>query len=129
MNHASSSSPASEPSPHESPEGGRTIPSARLYLSEPGWRIGVKSGSAREFCYMRAPGQDFYHRLLDNEVFLQRDDEKLCLACASRRGLLASEPKQLHEATIPLPADMEAIPLDLGYREVERSWQGRAPSG
>ena len=70
---------------------------------------------------MRAPGQDFYHRLLDNEVYLQRDNEKLCLACASRRGLLALEPRPLHEAIIPLPADMEAIPLDLGYRESERS--------
>jgi hypothetical protein len=121
MNYASSSSPASEPALPESTEGGQTVPPSRLYLSEPGWRIGVKSGSAREFCYMRAPGQDFYHRLLDSEIFLHRDDEKLCLACATRRGLLAAEPKRLHEAIIPLPADMEAIPLELGYRDAERS--------
>jgi hypothetical protein len=92
-----------------------------MYLTEPGWRIGVKHGSDREFCYMRAPGQDFYHRLLDSEVFLHREDEKLCLACAARRGLLTSEPKRLQEAIIPLPVDREAIPLDLGYRDAERS--------
>ena len=81
-----------------------------MYLSEPGWRVGVKTGSDREFCYMRAPGQDFYHRLLDGEVFLQRDDEKLCLACASRRGLIVAEPKRLREAIIPLPADLDDAP-------------------
>ena len=38
---------------------------------------------------MMAPGQDYYHRLLDGEIYLVRDDEKLCLACAERRGLLS----------------------------------------
>ena len=121
MKYASSSSPAFEPSPPESTEGEPAVPPSRIYLTEPGWRIGVKSGSAKEYCYMKAPGQDFYHRLLDGEVFLQRDDEKLCMACASRRGLLASEPKRLNEAILPIPADMEAIPLDLGYLDAERS--------
>ena len=53
-----------------------------MYLAEPGWRIGVKAGYEREFCYMMMPGQDFYHRLLDGEIYLHRHDEKLCLACA-----------------------------------------------
>jgi hypothetical protein len=97
------------------------VPAQRLYLAEPGWRIGVKLGSAREFCYMRAPGQDFYHRLLDGEVFLHRPEERLCLACATRRGLLVAEPKRLREAIIPLPVDRETIPLDLGSRDVEYS--------
>ncbi len=70
MKYPSSSSPASEPSPPESTEDRQTVPPFRMYLTEPGWRIGVKSGSVREFCYMKAPGQDFYHRLLDSEVFL-----------------------------------------------------------
>jgi hypothetical protein len=97
------------------------VPPRRMYLFEPGWRIGVKAGSQREFCYMMAPGQDFYHRLLDGEIFMYRDDERLCLACALRRGLIAFEPKQLREAIIPIPADPEAIPLDLGWRESDRS--------
>jgi hypothetical protein len=96
------------------------VPPRRLYLAEPGWRIGVKHGSDREFCYMRAPGQDFYHRLLDGEVFLQRAEERLCLACATRRGLLVAGPKRLREAIIPLPADTETIPLELGGLDVDR---------
>ena len=121
MNYASSSPFDRDWSSPESAENGSTIPASRMYLTEPGWRIGVKHGSAREFCYVRAPGQDYYHRLLDGEVYLQRDDEKLCLACASRRGLLTSEPKRLQEAVVPIPADMEAIPLDLDYLDPKRS--------
>jgi hypothetical protein len=121
MNH--SSSPFADPQDStEGPEDAIPIfPPIRMYLSEPGWRIGVKVGSDREFCYARAPSQDFYHRLLDGEVFLHRADEKLCVACASRRGLIATEPKRLREAIISLPADMEAIPLELGWRDAERS--------
>lgn len=70
----------------------------RLFIHEPGWRIGQKVGSVREFCYMIAPGQDYYHRLLDGELFLFHGDERLCLACAERRGLLSYEPKGLREA-------------------------------
>lgn len=72
----------------------RAVPQ-RIYLHEPGWRIGHKVGSAREFCYMMAPGQDYYHRLLDGEVYLYNSEERLCVACAERRGLLAHEPKGL----------------------------------
>jgi hypothetical protein len=97
------------------------LASRRMYLSEPGWRIGVKSGSDREFCYMMMPGQDFYHRLLDGEIFLHRHEEKLCLACASRRGLLVAEPRRLREAVIPVPADEESIPLDLGWYDTKHS--------
>jgi hypothetical protein len=86
----------------------------RMFLFEPGWKIGVKAGSHREFCYAAAPGQDFYHRLIDGEVFVFHRDEKLCLACAMRRGLIAFEPKRLREAIGAVPADLEAIPLELG---------------
>jgi hypothetical protein len=96
------------------------IISRRMYLAEPGWRIGVKSGSDREFCYMMMPGQDFYHRLLDGEIYLHRHEERLCLACASRRGLLIAEPKRLREITIAPPADEEGVPLEVGWYDVKR---------
>jgi hypothetical protein len=96
-------------------------PSRRMFIFEPGWRVGVKSGSTRELCYMVAPGQDYYHRLLDGEVFLVRDGERLCLACASRRGLISFEPKQLRDAIVSVPADLEAMPLELDWRDVNRS--------
>jgi hypothetical protein len=84
-----------------------------MYLLEPGWIIGVKVGNDREFCYMMTPGQDYYHRLLDGEIYLSHDDERLCLACAARRGLLASGPRRLREVVIPIPSDAEPIPFDV----------------
>jgi hypothetical protein len=88
-------------SKHNAPEPEDFEPlTTRLFLREPGWRVMHKSGSDREFCYMTAPGQDYYHRLLDGEIYLQRGDEKLCLLCADRRGLLAHEPRRLGERRV-----------------------------
>jgi hypothetical protein len=72
----------------------------RLFLREPGWRIDLKVGSHREFCYAIAPGQDHYHRLYDGEIVISRGEERLCLACAERRGLLAHAPRPLREPAI-----------------------------
>lgn len=69
----------------------------RLFLHEPGWRIALKLDSVREFCYATAPGQDYYHRLLDGEVYLHNIETRLCLACAERRGLLSYQPKGLRD--------------------------------
>lgn len=82
--------------PSRSDQGGESPP-RRLFLLEPGWRVGQKVGSSREFCYMMAPGQDYYHRVYDGEILIQRSDERLCLACAERRGLLSFAPKGLRE--------------------------------
>ena len=97
-------------------EGNATAPPRRMFVFERGWRAGVKTGSDRELCHMMAPGQDFYHRLGDGEVFVQQNTEKLCLPCAFRRGLIAFEPRQLREAVVPVIEDMEAIPLDVASR-------------
>jgi hypothetical protein len=72
----------------------------RLFLHEPGWRVSLKVGSERDFCYAMAPGDDHYHRMLDGEVFLHNAEERLCLACAERRGLLSYKPKGLRD---PVP--------------------------
>jgi hypothetical protein len=97
------------------------VPARRMFIFESGWRVGVKSGSTRELCYMIAPGQDYYHRLLDGEVFLVRDGERLCLSCASRRGLISFEPKQLRDSIVSVPADLDTVPLDLDWRDAQRS--------
>ncbi|MGP0069930.1 MAG: hypothetical protein ACLQGP_40810 [Isosphaeraceae bacterium] len=121
MNDPSSAWADYGPQSEESEEDSTIFSQSRMYIPEPGWRIGVKIGSTREFCYNRAPGQDYYHRLLDGEVFLHRAEEKLCVACAYRRGLIATEPKRLRDSITTVPADMEAIPLELGWRDAERS--------
>jgi hypothetical protein len=93
---------------------GNAAPAARrMFIFERGWNVGMKTGSHRELCHMMAPGQDFYHRLGDGEVFVQQGTERLCLACAFRRGLIAFEPRQLREAVVPVIEDMEGIPLDV----------------
>lgn len=69
----------------------------RMFVFEPGWQVGRKTGSDREFCYQMAPGQDYYHRLMDGELHLVRADEKVCIPCAARRGLLSGEPKVLRD--------------------------------
>jgi hypothetical protein len=79
----------------------------RLFLREPGWKIAMKNGSEREFCHAITPGQDHYHRLADGEIYLVRGDERLCLPCAGRRGLLVSEPKVLREPVVSIDLDRE----------------------
>ena len=74
----------------------------RLYLHEPGWEIGHKQGSEREFCYTMAPGQSDYHRLYAGELYLFNSEERLCVACAERRGLLSYRPLGLRDPVGPL---------------------------
>ena len=95
--------PRENPAPRES--------SPRLFVFEPGWRVSVKRGSHREFCYMMAPGQDYYHRLLDGELFVHHGDERLCLSCAVRRGLISFEPRMLGKPIDPSLADSSELPV------------------
>lgn len=67
----------------------------RMYVHEPGWQVSVKRGSERVFCHMMTPGQDYYHRLLDGEMILHHDTERLCIACAARRGIISYEARRL----------------------------------
>ena len=59
----------------------------RLFIFEPGWRVSIKHGSHREFCYAMAPGQDYYHRLLDGELYVHHGDERLLLGLRHRGGV------------------------------------------
>ncbi len=86
----------------------------RLFLFEPGWRISRKSGSEREFCYQINPGQDYYHRLLDGEIYLHKADEKICLPCAARRGLLTYDAKVLREPVDSVNVAIDEL-LDVGF--------------
>jgi hypothetical protein len=86
----------------------------RLFLFEPGWRITRKSSSEREFCHSITPGQDYYHRLLDGEIYLHKADEKVCLPCAARRGLLTYDPKLLREPIAGVNVAIDEL-LDDGF--------------
>ena len=63
----------------------------RLYFPDSeGWEFRVKSGP-REYCSHRNPGEEWFHLLLDGELFLQFGEEKICLNCAVRSGLLTDD--------------------------------------
>ena len=97
-----------EPGPSD-PQEPSSMPK-RLFVFEPGWRVSLKVGSERVFCYSMAPGQDYYHRLLDGEIYVFHDTERLCLACAERRGLVSFEARGLRESLLPIDLlnDVEA---------------------
>jgi hypothetical protein len=84
----------------------------RLFLREPGWRVALKVGSDRLFCYMTNPGEKHYHRIMDGEIHLIRDDEKICLPCAERRGLLSYKPKALNDPEPVIQFLMDQIEED-----------------
>jgi hypothetical protein len=85
--------------PDDSPE----VP--RLFLREMGWTFATKNGAEREYCYAMFPGQDFYHRLMDGELYLQGVEERLCIPCAARRGLIAFEPRILRSPVVGLDVE------------------------
>lgn len=86
----------------------------RLYLRDPAWRIAVKQDSQREFCYTINPGEDFYHRLSAGEIHLTRGEEKICLRCADRFGILEVAPRPLRDPVAPPRLEAtEAAPFEL----------------
>ena len=78
----STSTGASSPAPEKAVD-------QRLYVPDhKTWDVRVKRGSDNEYCYMAAPGQDYFHLLLDGEIYVQRGNEKFCLNCAFRQGAI-----------------------------------------
>ena len=51
----------------------------------------IKSGWDREFCCHKNPGEDYFHMLVGGELYIQRGDEKYCLSCAIRLGILTTD--------------------------------------
>ena len=64
----------------------------RLYAPRPeGWEAHLKHGWDKEYCFSKGPDEDYFHLLLNGEIYLQRDTEKYCLNCALRLGLLTTD--------------------------------------
>lgn len=90
------SRPSEDFGPDDAGESAPMVP--RLFVREPGWRVGHKATSEREFCSNINTGEDTYHRLGQAELYVFNADERLCLVCADRRGLLQFEPNRLRPA-------------------------------
>ena len=64
----------------------------RLYVPEhEAWEARLKRSWENEYCYAANPGEDYFHLLLNGEIYLQHGDEKYCLNCALRRGILTGD--------------------------------------
>jgi ATP-dependent Clp protease ATP-binding subunit ClpA len=60
---------------------------ARVYIPRSDvWQAHVKRGGDKLYCYLKLPGDEAFHMILNGEIFLQRGDEKYCLDCALRHG-------------------------------------------
>ena len=87
---AESAVPSEAPaSSSPSPQGGLD---RRVYIPEPeGWKARIKLGWDNDYCYAKSPGQDYFHLLLNGEVYIQKEHEKFCLNCAVRLGLVTND--------------------------------------
>ena len=64
----------------------------RLYVPHPdGWKAHIKIGWEKQYCYAKNPDEDYFHLILNGELYLQNGDEKYCLNCAMRQGILSTE--------------------------------------
>lgn len=80
----------------------------RLYVPDAeAWTARIKVGWDKEYCYAKFPGQDYLHLLLNGEIYLQSKEEKLCLTCALRRGVVTEDRLYWQHrpriTTIPVP--------------------------
>lgn len=65
---------------------------ARLYFPDSeGWTAGIQRDHGRTFCFSKQPGEDYFHLIVPGELYVARGDERYCLRCALRKGLLTTD--------------------------------------
>jgi hypothetical protein len=68
------------------------VSDVRLYVVDPAeWKACIKQDSEKMYCYQKNPGEDYFHLIINGEVYLVRGDEKLCLRCALREGIATTD--------------------------------------
>jgi hypothetical protein len=68
------------------------LPDARLYVpNQEGWEAKIKLDTERVYCYAKLPGEEYFHLILNGEIFLQGEIEKYCLRCALRIGVATQD--------------------------------------
>ena len=93
--------PGDVPAPAENLPGisNRPVPSetepvvdSRLYIPDnQDWGVEIKRDSDRIYCYAKSPGQDWFHLILNGEIYVTRQHERYCLSCALRMGFLTQD--------------------------------------
>lgn len=81
--------------PETSPVAGQDadpVPDVRLYVPDSeDWQARVKTDSEKIYCYQKNPGENYFHLILSGELYLVNGNEKLCLRCALRRGVVTTD--------------------------------------
>jgi hypothetical protein len=68
------------------------VQDVRLYVTDSTeWTAHIKEDSAKLYCYQKNPGEDFFHLIVDGEIYLAKGDEKYCLRCALRDGVATTD--------------------------------------
>ena len=83
-----------EESRNEQPSAPSVDPIAdnRLYVPDhEDWDVHIKRDSDRYFCYSKHPGEEWFHLILNGEIYVARQHEKYCLRCALRMGFLTED--------------------------------------
>ena len=67
-------------------------PDERLYVPDhDDWNVLIKRDSERVYCYSKHPGQDWFHLILNGEIYVTRQHERYCLRCALRMNFLTQD--------------------------------------
>lgn len=65
---------------------------SRLYVPHAeSWTAHVKQSAEKEYCYIKSPGDEYFHLLMKGEIYLDHQGEKYCLNCAIRQGGVTRE--------------------------------------
>ncbi|MBI1345027.1 hypothetical protein GC163_01920 [bacterium] len=68
------------------------MPDVRLYAPDSeDWTAHIKNDSEKIYCYQKNPGEDYFHLIVNGELYLASGTEKLCLRCALRRGVVTTD--------------------------------------
>lgn len=64
----------------------------RVYVPYPeNWNVRIKTDGIREYCHFKSPGEDYYHLLLQGEIFLEYGEVRYCLNCAHRHKIVTDD--------------------------------------
>jgi hypothetical protein len=90
--------------PSERPDLDPSSADHRLYVPLPeGWRAQIKQGWDKLYCFRKNPGEDYYHLILNGEIYVESADESLCLTCALRSGLVTRDRLYWQHGARPAP--------------------------
>ena len=68
------------------------VPDTRLYVPDNAdWDVHIKRDSERVYCYAKLSGEDWFHLILNGEIYVTRQHERYCLRCALRMNFLSQD--------------------------------------